>query len=750
MTRAWRGSFGVLLMSAATSVALSRLITHGLRPGVIVPMILAIVVADQGAALVMRIRIPMVPAIAIGAALSFLSLLVGFDPTLINPASPPFADLSYASTQFHAARAALANDGTPLPPLTGVLIAIGALGALGAAATRSIWESQARREPLKVGHIGPLTGCIAPSFGIFVYSTLVSADHGRVPAALAYFAGTGLFVALSDRSGVDVRSWRARNLPIGAVISSALVLAVVLLAGTGLSGMHLSVFHVTPPAANGQHGGGKGPTSGGPQLLTGTALVDDIRAVEISESNTEIFQAHSTVPTYWQVGTLTSFDGTEWLPSAGVQAALAGTANANASNLGPSPLPVPSNGRTFGASVDISAFASRLLPSPPHTVSVHGLPGATTVGQEGVLAPTSSKSGTTYSVTAQLPPTQPSSVAQLALNDPRLAPYLALPAEPEIVSFLAHEAVGSATTQGAEVQTLVNWFRSGRFRYTLNPPQTSGSDPLVQFLTVTRAGYCQQFAGAFGIMARSLGIPTRLVVGFIAGQSGPDGSYTVTGADAHVWPQVYLGPGTGWVSVEPTPPATGDTTTPAGVVGPNAPPATTGTTQVPAGGHGSGTTVPTGSSSGASHKSSGAAHGGSGFPWWLIVVLLAVSVAAAIVWTRRGSGRDDRALAPDHRIVRAWERTQRSLRHRGLGRRAAETPGEYAARLGRLEHRSDRRIGADALGRLAALVDLACYSPGPCTSADADQAQGWAMSVITLNGRASRFSARRPLRPNPS
>ena len=51
----------------------------------------------------------------------------------------------------------------------------------------------------------------------------------------------------------------------------------------------------------------------------------------------------------------------------------------------------------------------------------------------------------------------------------------------------------------------MNWFRSGRFRYTLDPPSTGGSDPLVQFLTVTRAGYCQQFAGAFGVMARTLG-----------------------------------------------------------------------------------------------------------------------------------------------------------------------------------------------------------------------------------------------------
>src|SRR5581483_10349034 len=126
--------------------------------------------------------------------------------------------------------------------------AIGALGSLAAAATRGIWESQIRRERLG-RHIGPLTGCLAPSLGVFVYSTLVSADHGRTAAAVTNFVGAALFVALSDHTeGV---SWRRslRRLPAGSVATCVLILALVLVAGTGLSDMRLSVFHVTPPTA---------------------------------------------------------------------------------------------------------------------------------------------------------------------------------------------------------------------------------------------------------------------------------------------------------------------------------------------------------------------------------------------------------------------------------------------------------------------------------------------------------------------
>jgi hypothetical protein len=164
----------------------------------------------------------------------------------------------------------------------------------------------------------------------------------------------------------------------------------------------------------------------------------------------------------------------------------------------------------------------------------------------------------------------------------------ALPALPPGIEALAHAVTTGAQGPLAQAELLVNWFRSGQFRYTLNPPPAPvGTDPLVSFLTQTRAGSCEQFAGAFVVLARSLGLPSRVVVGFTAGRYSGPGEVTIRGADAHAWPQVYLGPRAGWVSFEPTPQQPRGEVAPEGVVGPSGVNATTPTTS-----SGSQTTAP--------------------------------------------------------------------------------------------------------------------------------------------------------------
>jgi transglutaminase-like putative cysteine protease len=98
---------------------------------------------------------------------------------------------------------------------------------------------------------------------------------------------------------------------------------------------------------------------------------------------------------------------------------------------------------------------------------------------------------------------------------------------------------------------------SGGFTYslTLTPARDSAGrptdlDPLSNFL-VTKQGYCVQFATAMIMMARSAGIPARIAIGFLPG-SAVKGLWTVTAADAHAWPELYLD-GIGWTRFEPTP-----------------------------------------------------------------------------------------------------------------------------------------------------------------------------------------------------
>jgi transglutaminase-like putative cysteine protease len=115
---------------------------------------------------------------------------------------------------------------------------------------------------------------------------------------------------------------------------------------------------------------------------------------------------------------------------------------------------------------------------------------------------------------------------------------------------------GKAATPYAATADLVTWFRkTGGFRYTDTPPASSAAAPLVDFVTRTRAGYCQHFAGAMALMLRYLGVPARVAVGFSSGMyDAKSGVWRVTDHDAHAWVEVWFR-GYGWLPFDPTPAA---------------------------------------------------------------------------------------------------------------------------------------------------------------------------------------------------
>jgi hypothetical protein len=137
---------------------------------------------------------------------------------------------------------------------------------------------------------------------------------------------------------------------------------------------------------------------------------------------------------------------------------------------------------------------------------------------------------------------------QAALSDeglPALAAYRPLYDE-------AQRVAGAARTPYAAVLALESWFRqSGGFLYDERPVPATDLPPLVHFVTVTKAGYCQHFAGAMSVMLRLLGIPSRVAVGFTSG-TYDDGVWKVTDHNAHAWVEVWF-PEQGWVAFDPTP-----------------------------------------------------------------------------------------------------------------------------------------------------------------------------------------------------
>jgi transglutaminase-like putative cysteine protease len=137
-----------------------------------------------------------------------------------------------------------------------------------------------------------------------------------------------------------------------------------------------------------------------------------------------------------------------------------------------------------------------------------------------------------------------------------LEEYLQLPPRLDArIPELAKQMTARANSPYDKARAIENFLRS-RFGYTLNLAGKPGDDPLTNFLFVTRAGHCEYFASAMTILLRTLDIPAREVNGFLPGEYNDlAGDYIVRASDAHSWVEVYF-PGSGWVTFDPTPPAT--------------------------------------------------------------------------------------------------------------------------------------------------------------------------------------------------
>lgn len=132
-----------------------------------------------------------------------------------------------------------------------------------------------------------------------------------------------------------------------------------------------------------------------------------------------------------------------------------------------------------------------------------------------------------------------------------LARYTRLPdSVPERVQQLAQEVAGTLPTPYDQARALERFLR--QYPYSLDvelPP--SGTDPVDYFLFDLQTGYCDYYASTMVVMARSLGLPARLAVGFLAQAPDENGVQTIYQINGHSWAEVYFA-GYGWVEFEPT------------------------------------------------------------------------------------------------------------------------------------------------------------------------------------------------------
>ncbi|GAA2728576.1 transglutaminase [Cellulomonas aerilata] len=165
------------------------------------------------------------------------------------------------------------------------------------------------------------------------------------------------------------------------------------------------------------------------------------------------------------------------------------------------------------------------------------------------------RSGMQYSMEVELLDLTDDTLRASGEDDPRdVAQYLDLPETSRVddIERAAREVVDGESGRYDQALALQNYFRSTQnFTYTIDVDPARSDDAVWDFLG-SRTGYCVQFATAMTIMARTLGIPARLAVGFLPGTPADSGEYVVTGRDSHAWPELYF-PDAGWIRFEPTP-----------------------------------------------------------------------------------------------------------------------------------------------------------------------------------------------------
>jgi hypothetical protein len=138
------------------------------------------------------------------------------------------------------------------------------------------------------------------------------------------------------------------------------------------------------------------------------------------------------------------------------------------------------------------------------------------------------------------------------LTGEELAVYLKTSEDAE-VNALAASITAGLTSPYAKAAA-INDFLKNNYFYSLSPGETleKNGDQLKYFLFESKKGYCSYFAFSMALMARSVGIPSRIATGFFAlPENAMMGFYPIHSDAAHAWVEIYLD-NYGWISFDPT------------------------------------------------------------------------------------------------------------------------------------------------------------------------------------------------------
>ncbi|MFD4023411.1 DUF3488 and DUF4129 domain-containing transglutaminase family protein [Streptomyces sp. NPDC058576] len=510
----------------------------------------------------------------------------------------------------------------------------------------------------------------------------------------------------------------------------------------------------------GGSGPGNGRGSGGGTISAVNPLVSLQNNLNQPE-NREVMTYRSNIEDpqslYLRILALDEFNGSEWRSSTRRLTDL------------PDRLPQPAGlgGDVSVTEVRTNISASRSyqqtylpLPYPASEVRVGGRwryepEGRTLVGDDGQTT-----RGARYEVgSLVVEPTAEQLASAGAPPEELLREYTQVPGSlPGVVAETAERVTEGSANAYERAVKLQDWFASeGGFTYDTTVTSGTGSSAIARFLR-DKEGFCVHFSFSMAAMARTLGIPARVAVGFTPGTMKSDGAISVGLRDAHAWPELYF-EGVGWTRFEPTP-SRGSTPSwtrpevPTDSASEAAEPST-GTSAAPS-------AVPSAEDScppqlrqeggcgpspepGAALPTDRGTPAGTVLLVMLVAVLVLVLPLSPLLWRNRtrssrlGSGGRTPADAAAQTLA-AWREITDTAWDHGIAPDESLTPRKAAARivrLGRLD-----TTAAEAVHRVASSVEQVLYAPEPRPAPGlAEDASAVRAGLRASTGRGTRLRA---------
>ncbi len=372
---------------------------------------------------------------------------------------------------------------------------------------------------------------LVPGGVLFVFVGAVGDERLRVGLTVVLVA-VGVMTTAVLRAYHAPVNRRTGPVPLRRLWPAAVAIAIVVAATAGYLGPRLPGADAAPLYDT--HG------STGQSTEIVSPLVD-IRSRLTNRSDVPLFEVEASFPRYWRSSALPEFDGVTWgFPDQEIESADAG-------------LTVSADGATeLRQTIEIRALEGTLVPAAADPIQT------SPPGELGWLARTATlvarddlRPGDRFVVVSAVPEFEEEALAATSNVGPGDSLYTELPEGfPAAVEAEARARTAGARSGLEAARLLQAWFQR-EFDYSLEVQRGHGTSAVESFLR-NRVGYCEQFAGTFAAMMRTLGYPTRVAVGYTSGEEVAPGRFVVRGKNAHAWPEVWFD-GIGWVLFEPTP-----------------------------------------------------------------------------------------------------------------------------------------------------------------------------------------------------